>query len=300
MKDYSTLAARQQGVVTRGQLHALGLSKDAILRRIGKGALVPLHPGVYAIAGVPDSFARRITAAVLAAGEGAVVSHRAAATLLELGDVPARVEISVPAALRPRLDGVTVHRVTRMPDWHTVTKALLRVTSPARTLCDLAGVLSAAELEVTLDHPRGRRRLRFSEVVRTLDSLPRNTRGAGTLRALLAARPDGRARTESPLEQALHALLRRFRVRGWERQVEAAGCRIDVAFVPEKLALQVDSYLHHSSRSDWALDHRRHSDLVAAGWRVLPVTKEDIESGAQLVERIRRARVASRVPAQIT
>ncbi|MEZ0231091.1 MAG: hypothetical protein ACAI25_20920 [Planctomycetota bacterium] len=288
-KDYSKLAERQAGVITFQQLQDCGFSKDGVRRRIAKRLLHPLHRRVYAVAGVPDSFERRITAAVLAAGPGAVASHRAAAALHALGEVQPRVEISVPSARRPRLDGVEVHRHTRLPDSHLIWRGRIRITTRARTICDLAAVLSAKELELVLDHALARRRVTVKDVKETLDELPENAKGAGELRGLLAARSNGRARVESPLEQQLQDIVKRARLDGADPQHQAAGCRIDVAFPREMLAVQMDSYLYHSSRTDWVRDHGRHGRLVEAGWRVLPVTKEDLEDEPRLVERISRA-----------
>ncbi len=289
LQAIAPLAARQHGVVTRDQLLELGLSADSIDRRLRKNALVLLHRAVYAMAGVPDSFERRLIAAVFAAGGRAVASHRAAAFLHGIGELAPRVEISVPATQRPRLERVTVFRVAHLPPGHTGAQAGIPVTTRARTLCDLAAVLTPRNLELALDHALARRRVRLEVIRSTLASLPPNARGAGTLRALLAARSDGRARVESPLEKDLQDLLRRAGIDGWDPQLEVAGCRIDVGFSGSRLALQFDSYLHHSTRSDWARDHRRHSAIVAAGWRVLSVTHEDLLREAELVARIRQA-----------
>ncbi len=287
--SFAEIAARQHGVVTRAQLVRAGLSVHAVDRRLRDGALVALHWGGYAMPGIPDSFARQVMAALLAAGGMAAASHRAAATLLGIGELPRRVEISVPRCQRPRLAGVTVYRVSHLPAAHRVTRGGLVVTSLARTICDLASVLDAGDLELVLDEALARRRIRLGAVRSMLASLPGNSQGAGVLRALIAARSDGRARVESPLEQRVQRFLDRAGLQGWDTQQWVAGCRVDVAFKAAKLALQVDSYRHHSSRSDWARDHRRHTALVTAGWRVLPVTLEDLDREDELAARIRAA-----------
>jgi very-short-patch-repair endonuclease len=289
LQAYSPLAERQRGVVTRAQLLASGLSPESIDRRLRNGELASLHQCVYALAGVPDSFERQLIAAVLAGGDRAAASHRAAAFLHGIGELPRLVEISLPASQRPRLRGVTVYRVAHLPPEHLREERGIRVTSRARALCDLASVLTPRDLELTLDHALARRRFRLHAVRSTLASLPPNTKGAGTLRALLAARPDGEARAESPLELDLHDLLGRAGLDGWRPQVRVSGVRVDVAFPDARLALQLDSYRHHSSRSDWVLDHGRNSALVATGWRVLHVTQEDLRDEDRLVARIRQA-----------
>jgi very-short-patch-repair endonuclease len=283
------VAAQQRGAIARAQLRAAGLSDDVIDGRIASGALVPLHRGVYAVAGSPDSFERQLVAALLAAGEGAVASHSAAAVLQRLGEVPGCIEVSVLRHRRPRLEGVEVHRVSYLPRQHITLCHGIRATNPARTLCDLAHTFGARIFEGVLDQALARRRVTRRGLVEMLDSLPRTVQGKPWLRRLLSARPEGRARAESPLEAELHDLLHRAGIEGWVPQYVAAGCRVDVAFPREKLAVQADSYLHHSSRSDWARDRKRATALVAEGWRVLPVTSEDLRPGHELVVRLRAA-----------
>jgi very-short-patch-repair endonuclease len=286
---FAETAARQHGLVTRTQLVKAGLSVDSINRRLRSGALILVHRGVYGLPGIPDSFARRVMAALLAAGGMAAASHTAAATLHGIGELPPRVEISVPRSQRPRLTGVTVYRVSYLPAGHRVMQGGVIVTSLARTICDLASVLEAGDLELVLDEALARRRIRLATVRSMLTSLPGNSQGAGVLRALIDARSDGRARAESPLELRLHRFLKRAGFRGWETQQWVSGCRVDVAFPTQRLALQVDSYRHHSSRTDWARDHRRHTALVTAGWRVLPVTLEDLDREDELAAKLREA-----------
>jgi predicted transcriptional regulator of viral defense system len=64
------LAARQWGVVSVAQLRALGLSKDAVQRRVGAGRLHRLHHGVYAVGHTVLKREGRWLAAVLACGDG--------------------------------------------------------------------------------------------------------------------------------------------------------------------------------------------------------------------------------------
>src|SRR5207247_11204601 len=78
------IAARQHGVVTVGQLRAAGLDRNAVGRRLAAGRLHRVYRGVYAVGHAGLSDEGRWTAAVLACGEGAVLSHRSAAELLRL------------------------------------------------------------------------------------------------------------------------------------------------------------------------------------------------------------------------
>lgn len=292
-KVIADLAQRQHGVVTREQARALGVTDRSVERSVEAGRLVALHRGVYAWAGTADSFERRIMAGVFAAGPRAVASHRAAAHLLRIGEVAPVVEVSVPRARRPRVPGLQVYRAAFLPGWQRLTVGPVPVTSPARTICDLAMIFDPDPVELVLDHGLARRRFTVADVRRVLRKLP-HRRGGRRLAALLDARSEGRALVESPLEQRLHRVLREAGILEWERQlwitVPGGRYRADVAFPQARLIIEVDSYLHHSSRTDWAKDHVRHADLAVAGWRVLRVTREDLREGrAAFVDRVRAA-----------
>src|SRR5262245_30983745 len=86
------LAARQLGLVTRQQLLTLGLTRNSARQQVAGCRHV--HPGVYALPGTGDTFYQRLFAALLAAGDDAVASHRAAATLHGF-DLEPRVEITI-------------------------------------------------------------------------------------------------------------------------------------------------------------------------------------------------------------
>jgi hypothetical protein len=106
------LAARQWGVVATGQLLGVGLSRSGIARRVAAGRLHPVHRAVYAVVhpGVLRPEGRRL-AAVLACGEGAVLSHVTAAAHWELVDsAAARVDVTAPVT-RAGMRGIRLHRL---------------------------------------------------------------------------------------------------------------------------------------------------------------------------------------------
>ena len=104
------LAARQHGLVTSRQLAAVGLTRNAIRRRVAKGRLHRVHPGVYVVGNPLLTREGRWIAAVMAAGPGAALSHPDAAALWDFYDgVGARVHVT--AKRRRFVEGVIVHRV---------------------------------------------------------------------------------------------------------------------------------------------------------------------------------------------
>lgn len=152
-------ASRQVGVLARRQALQAGMTERQIRERCRSGRWRRLEPGVYLVAGAPDGWRVRATVACLACGPGAVMSRRAAAFLWGLIERPPRVlEIAVPHGRRVEARrGRKVHRATALGKGDIGEVERLSVTSPCRTLVDLAGVLGPRELEAVLDAALGRK-----------------------------------------------------------------------------------------------------------------------------------------------
>jgi len=152
------VAAGQCGVFTREQALHAGFSAAQVQRRLAAGAWVRVHPRTYRHAGSPPNRALFMAAAILWAGHDSVLSHTTAAALWRMGgDAPGPVEVVVARTRAPRTPGVAVHRVAHLdPVDVTVTQGGLGVTTPVRTLIDLAGVAPAADLAAILDRARAR------------------------------------------------------------------------------------------------------------------------------------------------
>ncbi len=120
-------------------------------------------------------------------------------------------------------------------------------------------------------------------------------------RGLLAARLERPRWLQSEFERRLFSLLRAAGVPLPVPQFEVvlpAGRRafLDFAWPEVRLAVEADSYRHHASRVDWARDHTRNNLLVALGWRILPVTWEEmVDRPDELVTTVLRARFSGHV-----
>src|SRR3954471_10442026 len=135
----ATLAARQHGVVSHAQLAELGLGAGGVKHRVALGRLHRMHRGVYAVCHRALRREAWWMAAVLAAGPGAALSYRSAAELWRMRNGSrARSDVSVPRHRRST-SRLEVHVVEIRPDELTVEDGI-RVTTPARTLLDLATV----------------------------------------------------------------------------------------------------------------------------------------------------------------
>lgn len=248
-RSVATQAARQHGVITRAQLLEAGLKRGAVSRRLKAGHLRPLHRGVYVMGPLTPPRAREM-AAVLASGPGAVISHRSAAALWDLlperGDA-APVDVTVSGGDRGRRPGIRTHRVIGLEADERAEMDGIPITAPGRTVIDLAGVVGSRELERAV--ARG---ARTGLVTReTLASLLRRHRGRpGTpaLRALLASERTP-ALTRSEAEETFLSLIREARLPAPELNVVVAGHEVDFLWRSEGLAVEVDGFRFHSSRS---------------------------------------------------
>src|SRR5436309_1125280 len=134
-RDLEALAARQRNLITRRQPEGRGLSRSAIRHQLASGRLHVVMAHVYRLPGAHCDWRTRLHAAVLAAGDGAVVSHRAAAALMRLPGFAERpIELTVPYHRSVVLRGAIVHRSRQLPIEHTKLVDGLRTTSMARTL----------------------------------------------------------------------------------------------------------------------------------------------------------------------
>jgi len=208
-------------------------------------------------------------AAVLACGEGAVLSHRSAAVewgmLLE--DAVDVIDVTVPhRRVRP---GIRTHRAELRPDDLRVRYGV-PLTAPARTLLDIAPALDPRDLVRALE----RARIDGLLTPEDLDALARRAAGRRGARALRALLSDGPAFTRSEAERALLAPVRRAGLPMPRTNVRVAGHEVDAFWPAERLVVEVDGYRFHGGRAAFERDRRRDADLQAAGHRAIRVTWE--------------------------
>jgi len=292
------LAARQHGALTRGQLLGAGLGEDAIDSRLKRGRLRRVHRGVYLLGPTVPDHAREM-AGVLACGPGAVSSHRSAAFLWSLLHYPARargVEVTVAGRNPASRPGITVHRVRELSSIETTTKHGIPVTTPARTLLDLASSVAPRGLEQAVAEAFAHNLTTRPKLLSLVERRPRH-RGARHVIAVLEA-DRAPARTRSPPEERLLSLIREAKLP--HPEVNAVldlgeGQRghlweVDFLWRKQRLAVEVDAYATHSSPFAFERDRRKTAELLEAGFRVLPVSRRRLRAkpGAVLAS-IKRA-----------
>jgi hypothetical protein len=146
------LAARQHGVIARRQLLELGLSSNAVDRRIRNGRLHVLWPGVYAVGRAEVTRLGLLMSAVLACRPGAFLSDESAAELWGIRPGPSRpIHVSVREVVYRGLEGIRIHRRASLPENQVTEHLGIPVTDPVQTLIDIATHLSPAELEAAVN-----------------------------------------------------------------------------------------------------------------------------------------------------
>ena len=277
------LAERQHGKVSRRQLLDLGLGARAIEYRLAKGLFRPDYRGVYALGHRPQSRESRWMAAVLYAGEGAVLSHWSAASHWRLrpGTGP-RSHVTVGRRKRSRPD-ITIHFARLAPDEVTQEQGI-PVTTPARTLLDLAPFLPSAVLARMVDAapPGGGAAL--------AELLERYAGRAGVpkLRALLKT---PQPMTRSDFEARVLKQLEAMGLPRPEVNVVVDGYEVDLVWREHGVIAELDTYMTHGSRRAFERDRQRDRRL-APRWKVVRLTDQDTTEGLEDLSRLLSATAA--------
>ena len=166
------LASRQHGNVTREQLLVLGFNSAAISYRVKTGRLHRGHRGVYAVGRPPKTALERASAAVLACGPGAALSHRSALALWGLADWRFGLEVSAACDRRPQ--GIKIHLCVDLGARNFRRHDDIRVTSPARTLLDCAPRLTQRALARAANEALRRKLVRRSDLADVIERFPRH------------------------------------------------------------------------------------------------------------------------------
>jgi len=271
-------ANRQRGLITYGQLIALGFSHSAIARRVALGRLHRIHRGVYAVGRRELSREGEFLAAVLALGDDAALSHFAAAALWEFWTGRTTpVDVILPRRTRSH-QGIRVHGVHELPSTATTIHKGIPVTTPARTVLDLAGTMYSERAFRRVTHEALARELvNVITLQAEIDAAGSRCRGIGRVRAEIAA---GAKPTRSGLEDDMVEMLRRHDAPSFETNIHVPGTpdwvEVDVLFAAQKVVIEVDGTRWHSTPFRRKLDAYKQSLVEAAGHRVIRLADCDV------------------------
>jgi len=306
------LCEAQGGVATAAQLRALGLTKNSVAHLRNKGLLVSAAPGVYRAAGTPSSWLTEVVAAALFLDGRAIASKATAARILGLPgfETDPTIEFSCVPESRGIGGRITVHSsrqldtvdhmVHPLPDlgWSPVPPRLrhlgvirsIRLTTPARTIIDLAARLSIPALSRLVDSAVSLRLTNQEQLIEGVERLrDSGVRGVRRMDQVLTD-----AGVESWLERKFLELLRESGLPRPLCQVifRSDGktlARVDFLFEGANLVVEVSGRRGHVTDAERQKDARRRNELQQAGMVVLEFTTADVVRDPAYVIRTVRA-----------
>ena len=294
-REVMALLRRQGGLARRRDLHVAGQRRRVLERAVAAGTLRLLHGGVVSarVDAPPDEAVR---AAVV--GLDGAASHTAAARAwgIELveGGGPHEVTVGRDRS-RASWPGTVVHRRDLPADDVTVRDGM-RVTTPLRTVLDLARSLPLAEAVAAVDSALRQRLVELEELVGAAEALPA-ARGRGHVSRVVALVDPA---CGSVLESLCRVELALARVAAPETQLVVRGPdgrmlgRVDFAWPAARLVVETDGFAFHADRARYRADRRRTNALVLAGWRVLRFSWEDVRHDpAHVIATVRTALAAT-------
>ena len=270
-----------------------GVGAGAIDRRIAGARLHPVHRGVYSVGHRLLSPEGRWLAAALACDSG-LLSHLDAAALWALVVKPAGpVHVTVPTrAGRRNRPGIHVHRVS-LPAGEITERRGVPVTTPARTLVDIAELLPSRKLQRALDEAEYLR-LVEPRVLRSTLEANANRSGARKLRSVLAAHSPGSTRTRSELEELFLTLCRSQALPEPTVNARIDGREVDFVWFGARVIAETDGWAAHGTRAAFERDRLRDAGLHAAGYIVLRFTYRQVASRPEWVGGVLRRSLVQR------
>jgi hypothetical protein len=264
----------------------MGLGPATIARWVRDGRLQRVYPRVYAVGHRALTTEGRLTAALLYAGPGALLSHTTAAWWFGIwGKEPQRIHVNIPGKRRSTFD-VAVHERR-----HTekVRHKRLPVTTPAQTLLDLAATLPARDLRRALAEADYRRLIDLDDAEAIAGH---GLRGSTALRSALASYRPELARTLSVLEERFLAHCETNAIPPPEVNATVCGLMVDALWRDRHVIVELDGHAAHGTRAATERDRRRELRLRNAGYTVVRYTWQQVTRQPELVAAdLRRALV---------
>ena len=282
------------GIVTTREAQALGMERTTLARRARAGVFTRVQRGVFALPSITDTFGVDLDRACRRLN--AVVSHHSAGELHRFDGLPwAPPSVTVPHRFTNSFPGVYVHQSTDISDQDVVVVRGLRVTSPERTIIDLAAVIGDGRLDWILDRALAAGLVDLSKLSELFSSLARRGKpGTTRVRRLLEKRDQSFTPPDSVLERHLLGIIEHERLPTPNLQfrppwlVPTDG-RVDFAYPDQRLIIEGDGRKWHLLMKSFETDRQRDNLAQLAGWRILRFTWRDITERPESVGEMIRA-----------
>jgi hypothetical protein len=294
--EIAAVAVKQNGNISWRQLLDLGLDKHAIAYRVSIGRLYRVFRGVYSVGRPPITPQEWASAAVLAGGPGAALSHGSAMALWgywRRWDKPYEVTVVGDR----RTPGIKVHRSTTLRGREITTHMGIRATSPARTVLDVSPRQADRALKRMVNNALNSQWLTEDQLADTLGLHP-TLPGATRIATLIGL--DGTP-TRSDWEDDFPAFCADHGLPAPAMGAPIAGYLVDALFPAEKVIVELDSWRFHKGKIAFEVDRERDAVTLARGFVTVRVTEERLrqrpEHEATRLHAILRARRAAQAHA---
>lgn len=291
------MAARQRGRIARRQLSAIGVSHASIRWLVARNRLLPSLRCVYLVGHDAPVELGRETDALLSVREGAALSHWSAAALWNLWTpLPRLVQVTTDDAPAARNPGVRVHRRRILERRDVRIESGLPVTSPARTLMDIAITATERQLELAFDRGLVEEVFRPPQVADVLERAGGHP-GRARLSSLLDRELLGTTMTRSEGEERMLALMRAARLPLPEVNAKFGGHQIDFFWPAHRFAIETDGRRFHSTRLRFERDRRKEQDLRRLNVEVMRIARNQLITDAYAITARTAEQLARRQPA---
>ena len=296
MDEFRQHLAAHHGVFSRAEARSLGLTDNQISGLLDRREAVRTQPATYRSTAHRRTWKSNARGAALSAR--GVLSHRSAAALWGIDGFPMGLtEVTIPYKRSVRIPGVRIYRSKQFSLIDDVIIDGLPVTGIARTVLDLAAVVSPSRVNETFDAVIRQQLLEWPDLYEVLARhSARGRNGCGKLRALLDVRYGDTAIPDSRWNRMVLTLLSdaglpdpipEFEVR--DKRGQFIG-RVDLAYPRSRVAIELDSMRWHHNLESFTNDPRRKNALIVNGWTVLTFTWADFaDHPGQLVRTVRAA-----------
>lgn len=278
------------GVFTTADALEAKITKGQLRRKVATGAIARLYPGVFALGALPRTWQQHVAAVQAWAGPKGVLSHGTAAALWDLSRFQSALPIHLSSTqLRHSCSKeVVLHRTSRWHPGDVCSKGPWRLTTVSRTVFDLAGSLEIDRLREVLDEVLIRDLSDVSRLKRRMEVCGVSGRkGAGQLRRLLEEFANEGLLPRSKLERLYADASARAGLPPPRSQhpvtIDGRTYRIDFAYPDQKIAVELDGWRFHGTRSAWESDIQRANALVSVGWQVIRGTWRDLQNRPESV-----------------
>jgi very-short-patch-repair endonuclease len=297
VRELLAAAAENHGVLTGADLEQAGVTDWTKRRLLADGVVVRVVPGIFRLGGAPRTHQQTLALALAEHGPSGHVGLRSAAALWGVPGYPHldRPDVLVAEERERRSRLSRLHTTSLLLPAHRSVRAGFPVTSPARTLFDLAAVEPLRRVERAVDHLLVRELVTTAKLDAVLSALGgRGRAGTVAFRQILEDRGAGYVAPASELERSARSVFREAGLPEPEFEVDLGDgawiARVDCLWRSAKLVVELDGRRYHDGRSALDDDRRRDNRLMAAGWRVLRFTWDDLQRRpAEVVATVRAA-----------